>query len=120
VCDMKIELVSAKKIADMDGLTAAVHVATGGAVAVRDRNLTDLYQLTYQQLVSGVLKNVPGARAFDVQVALKTLGLKGNRKYSAYNFVSKAAEAKGATKNTPVVYNHDSVAFVSAFMREKT
>lgn len=120
LCELKTTLISAKKITADTDLTATVKTDGKGTIIVpREVNILDKYPYTWTQVWKRIKSEVPGVKQSQFTRFIRDNDIKGNPKYSRYNFRSKLSEKKGPSKLTPVVYNEDFVRFASEVLSTK-
>lgn len=108
ICEIQTTLVSAKKITDATDIVAKVDPTSSSAVIVnRKVNIIDQYPLSWTQVYNSLRLEFPDLKRTELNNFIKENKIKGNSKYSAYNFRNKSEEAKGPGKNTAVIYNHN-------------
>lgn len=117
VCEIATKIESAKKFRGEPDITAAVNPDAERTVVFKTQRVTDIYPLSYKQLEERVRQTKSGVKQGEIQKIIKTNQLKGNPKYSAYNFRTKQQEEDykitGKVHNTvPVIYNEDAVRFI--------
>lgn len=112
VCQIQTTLVSAKKLTDATDLTVAVQ-APGPQTIVVDRlvNPRDRYPYTYREVLGRIRKECPGVKQAAFDSLIKETKIKGDPRYSDYNYRSKLEEKRGPSKATAVIYNEDFVRF---------
>ncbi len=84
----------------------------------RLQRLTDKYPLSYKQVWEKVKVSKPDVKQNQMNQIMKQLDIKGNAKYSSYNFMSKAHrdkyEDEGILPNgVACIYNEDAVRFIT-------
>ncbi len=110
VCEIQTTLISAKKITEATDLTVAVHAAGPERVLVdRIVNPRDKYPYTYREVFDRVRKELPGIKQAHFDAFIRDRKIKGDPRYSDYNFRSKLEEKRGPSKGTAVIYNEDFV-----------
>ena len=115
VCEISTELRSAKKFVDGAADVSVVVATKGdGKVVYKTQRLTDKYPLSYSQVIEKVRAALPLMKQPGIEDAMKSLKLKGNPAYSAYNFRTKAQEERAAKessipKGVTLIYNEDAV-----------
>ncbi len=121
VCEIKAEIVSAKRIAEVKAPRIIVDKeAKDAAIAIIERkNVTDLYPYTWTDLRDKLKKEVPKFKQNDLNKIIKKHNLKGDEKYSAYNFRSQRQEreykrTKRGGSAIPVLYNNDCFELIKA------
>jgi hypothetical protein len=115
VCEISMELRSAKKFTT-DPADISVVVAPIGKdkIVYRTQPLTDRYPLSYYEVIAKIKAALPGSKQHEIDGAIKSLKIKGNPAYSAYNFRTKLQEERARTMNfvpkgmTPI-YNENAV-----------
>jgi hypothetical protein len=115
VCEVKTEIQSAKKLTGEVDFVTAVDPNSTEKIVIQDRNIIDKYPIDCQNLMERVRKAKPGIKQQKIYALLKTI--KGNSKYSAYNFRTKQKreryEKTGVLpSDTPSLYNEDAVRYV--------
>lgn len=85
----------------------------GSVIVERFQRLTDKYPLSYRQLFQRVKEAKPHVKQGQIVHVMKQLGIKGNPKYSSYNFMSKEHrdryEKDGTLPKTiACIYNEDA------------
>ena len=83
-------------------------------IVYRTQPLTDKYPLSYYEVVQKVRSELPRLKQQKIDGAIKSLKLKGNPAYSAYNFRTKiqqerAKKANSLPKGVTSIYNEDAV-----------
>ncbi|MCD6459499.1 hypothetical protein J7L67_02380, partial [bacterium] len=120
-CEINVKVVSAKK-ADLQQTIQSDRENQGIAKVVRKVNLIDSYPLTYAQLLKKVKQELPNVKQTTFNNVLKK-EIKGNPKYSAYNFRSKLQkkdynETGKLPTGIPCIYNHDALRFLITKLKE--
>ena len=114
VCELKTTLVSAKKITDATDIVAAIDpVATDGILVRRDVNLIDQYPFSWTQIWKRLKADMPSLKQTQLNNFIRQHKIKGNSKYSAYNYRNKQEEVRGPGPATSVIYNDDAVNFIA-------
>lgn len=112
VCEIQTSLVSAKKITEETGFTAKVDPTSEGAVIISQKvNLIDQYPYSWTAAFRKLKSVLPDVKTNDFSEFIKSKKIKGNKRYSAYNFRNKEDEAKGPSKNTSSLYNEELINF---------
>lgn len=112
LCEIKTQLVSVKKVTEDPDLVAAVKSGDLPNIIVRrDVNILDQYPFTYTQIWERIRDELPQVRRFDFNEFIRINKIKGNKKFSRYNYRSKLEEKRGSSKNTAVVYNAEFLNF---------
>jgi hypothetical protein len=118
VCELRTELVAASKLLGAADIVAAVDPANANAVVVtRPVKPTDKYPYTYHEMFARVRQALPGLKQQQFTEFIARNKIKGDTRYSTYNFTSKKAEKRGVSKSTPVIYNEDCVRFIVEGLR---
>lgn len=113
-------LVSAKKLTGTADVTAAVDPLAKGAVVVERRvRVVDQYPYSFTELWDRVKTALPMIRQSLLHQVLKDWKVKGDPKYSAYNWRNKAQEAKGSKAGVPIIYNEDAVTMATQECRRR-
>jgi hypothetical protein len=115
VCEISAELRSAKKFV-METADVSLVVASAGSdkIVYRTQPLTDKYPLSYYEVIQKVRSAVPRLKQHEIDHAIKSLKLKANPTYSAYNFRTKLQQERARKANSlPVgltsIYNEEAV-----------
>lgn len=121
VCEIQTSLISAKKITDATDLTVAVH-ASGVERVLVDRvvDLTDQYPYTYREVFQRIRKELPGTKQAAFDALIRDKKIKGDARYSKYNFRSKLEAKRGASKGTALIYNEEFVRLALVELRPVT
>jgi hypothetical protein len=94
-------------------LTAAIDPNSDQALIVERRvRPIDVYPLRFTELWERIKEAVPGVKQSEVHQIIAECGLKGDPKYSAYNWRNKTEESRGPQPATPKIYNVDAVHFL--------
>lgn len=111
--EIQMTLVSAKKITQDTNLAASVK-AEGEKTLIMSRevNILDQYPYTYTQVWRRVKAELPQVRQSQFNVLIREKEIKGNLRYSRYNYRSKMEERRGPSAAIPVVYNEEFARFV--------
>ncbi len=118
VCEIEVRTVSAKKVTEKTDFEASVTATGAERVLVEKRvRLTDQYPLTFTELWNKVREVLPDAKQTDLHRVMCEHQIKGNARYSGYNYPSHTAEKKGPKKTTRVIYNMDAVKFLTEHLR---
>lgn len=118
VCEIRTELVSAKKLAEGADLVAAVGGDAGAAAIIRrDVNILDRYPYTWRQVYDRLKAAVPAMSPKNLNDLIRRHDIKNKPEYAAYNFRSKLEQTRGPGAMTPVVYNHDFLRFAEGELR---
>jgi hypothetical protein len=120
VCEVSARLISAKKLVGTADVTVSVDPVAESSAIIRPMKLTDRYPLRHSEVIEQVRKHVSEFKQTDLNAIIRDHSIKGSAQFSAYNFASKSLEAKGPTKTTPVIYNHDFVNFCVAIMNSES
>ncbi len=113
--EISTTLVSAKKLTGPSDITAAVDPSAKGAIIVEKRiRPVDAYTHSFTELWTKVKAAIPDVQQGMVFAVLKECSIKGDARYSAFNWRNKTQAAKGNTAGVPIIYNHDAVNFVIA------
>lgn len=113
VCEIQTCLVSAKKITEDTALVAKVDPSSNGAAIIVNQkvNLIDQYPCSWTAVFEKVKTAIPSAKNYHLNALIKNNLIKGNKKYSAYNFRTKEEEQRGPSSTTAALYNDDFVEF---------
>ena len=110
LCEIETTLVSSKRISQTTDMVVAIDSKNPDALIVQKQvSALDQYPYSGTQIAQLVKDKIPTVTRNDVWKAIKTLGLKGEKKYSKYSYPTKAAESIGPTKATGVIYNHEAL-----------
>jgi hypothetical protein len=119
VCEVSTQLVSAKKITGEPDVVAQVdkNAPPGSIIVERFQRLTDKYPLSYKQVWQRVKDAKPEVKQGEFNQIMKKLRIKGDLRYSSYNFWSKEHqdryEKDGVlAKATACIYNEDAVRLI--------
>jgi hypothetical protein len=113
VCEIQTTLVSAKKITQETDLVASLNTEGAGTPIVsREVNILDQYPYTYTQVWNRVKAELPHVKQNQFTALIRDKKIKGDPKYSRYNYRSKMAEGRGPSAATAVVYNEGFARFV--------
>lgn len=119
LCELKTTLLSAKKITDATDFVTAIDSSAKNAVIVRrDIKLIDLYPFTWTQIWHKLKAENPRLKQNQLNDFIKNHKIKGNPKYSAYNFRNKQEEARGPGPSTAVIYNSDAVSLITERLKK--
>ena len=107
-CEIHTTLVSAKKMTQATDLVASVE-GDGETTVILSRpiNPRDQYPYTYTQVWQRVKAEHPHIKQHQFTSLIRDKQIKGDRKYSYYNYRSKLEEIKGPSRGTPVIYNEE-------------
>jgi len=126
VCEIKAELVSAKKIVNGEALRIVVDKkAKDAPVAIIERkNITDLYPHTWTDIRDKLRKEVKDFNQNQLNNIIKKNNIKGNKKYSAYNFRSQRQEREykrigKISSGIPVLYNDECYKLIKNQVNKK-
>lgn len=113
VCEIQTSLISAKKITEDTGFVAKIDpTKNGDAIIVNQKvNLIDQYPYSWTAVFNKIKSSILSIKSHQLNRLIKENAIKGNKKYSAYNFRTKEEEKRGPSKTTAVLYNDDFVAF---------
>ena len=101
-------------------MTAAVDPNAREAFIVERRvRLVDQYPFTFLELWEKVKNARPGVKQKQVHDALKECTMKGNPRYSSYNYRNKKEEKRGPGPATPVIYNQEAVDFLLQVLKRR-
>lgn len=117
VCELATEIKSAKKfVGEPDFSTVIDTNSTPEAlIVIKEQRSIDKYPLSYSELFERVKKVNPGIKQNQVNDVLRQI--KGNPKYSYYNFRTKKIEEKyqrtgNSPKDVTTIYNEDAVRYI--------
>lgn len=107
VCELKVELISAKKLSSKADVTAAIAQTGDANIAIVHKQISkvDNFPFSYSELWRKVKDAIPGVKQGEVNAAIKVLKLRGDGMRSDYNYRNKTEQKDGPRKNTPVIYN---------------
>lgn len=121
VCEIRAELVTAKKIADDSAIRVVIdkNAKDAQVAIIKKEKITDLYPYTWTDLRDKLKKDHPNFKQNLLSTLISKHKIKGNEKYSAYNFRSKRQENEFRNKGklpstTPVIYNNDCFLFLKS------
>ena len=123
VCEITTELRSAKKFVSAEpDLSVTVDSAADAKVVYRTQPLTDRYPLSYAEMLARIKAALPAVKQSAIDAAIRSLDVKGNVAYSAYNWRSKRHEQKAKMsglipKGTTSIYNEDAVKMLTEHLR---
>jgi hypothetical protein len=123
VCEIATELRSAKKFVAGTADVSVVVAPTGSdKIVYRTQPLTDKYPLSYE-VKEKVRSALPGVKQSQIDGAIKSLNIKGNSAYSAYNFRTKLQQEKvrksgSVPKGMTSIYNEDAVRMLLQALRK--
>lgn len=113
VCEIEMQLVSAKKVTEKTDIVAGVTGDLAQTVVVKTKvRPIDQYPLRFSDLWKQVVAAVPGAKQGAVFEVIRVHRMKDDPKYCCHNYRSKADELRGPDKLTPVLYNDDALRFI--------
>jgi hypothetical protein len=119
VCELKTELISAKKLTGQPDLIASVDASASSSAIVKHVKLTDRYPYRFTEVYNKIKRTLPTFKQPQMVQIIKAHEIKGNPQYSAYNYASQMAEKKGPTNATPVIYNENFVQFCIALLQHQ-
>lgn len=123
ICETEVNLKPAKKVTENTDTKISIKNTNKNSLFYADKRLTGRYPLTYTELLNEIKKTIPTASPQDLKKLIKENKIKGNDKYSAYQFMSKEKE-KNYTKtgivpaNTKVMYNHDCLKYLKSLFND--
>lgn len=121
VCEIQTNLISAKKITEDTGFTAKIDPASEGTLIINQKvNLIDQYTYSWTTALKKIQLALPKLKPNDFNEFIKEKKVKGNKRYSAYNFKNKEDEAKGPTKSTASLYNEELINFAKQSLQPKS
>jgi hypothetical protein len=126
----QLQFIKEGKFVEKDGATALKlvgEVVPVDAVEVEktvEENVFGKYPYSAMEVWKEVKRQLPDTKQQDVWNLIKEEGLKGDIRYSKYNFRNRAQEEKfNATGQvphvTPVIYNEDAITFLVNILRSK-
>lgn len=119
VCEIKMTLVSAKKVTlDTEVVMGVTGAADGTIVVQKKVRPNDQYPYGFTQFLAKIRDSIPGAKRQDVTALAKNY-FKGNTDYSDYNYRCKKDEETGPQKAVSAVYNENAVRFAIDQLRRK-
>ncbi len=126
VCEIKAELVSAKRIVDAKAPRIIVDKnAKDAPIAIIERkNITDLYPYTWTDIRDKLKMDLKKFSQSKLNTIIRNNKLKGNEKYSAYNFRSQRQEREyqrtgKISPSVPVLYNNDAYELIKSHLSLK-
>jgi hypothetical protein len=123
-CEIATELRSAKKfVAGTADISVVVAPTGSDKIVYRTQPLTDKYPLSYYEVVEKVRSALPGVKQSQIDGAIKSLNMKGDTAYSAYNFRTKLQQEKArksgsVPKGMTSIYNEDAVRMLIQVLRK--
>jgi hypothetical protein len=124
VCEIATELRSAKKfVAGTADISVVVAPTGSDKIVYRTQPLTDKYPLSYYEVMEKVRSALPGVKQSQIDGAIKSLNMKGNAAYSAYNFRTKLQQEKAkksgsVPKGMTSIYNEDAIRMLIQILRK--
>jgi hypothetical protein len=128
VCEVAAQIVSAKKLVEGSSdivVSVKADSAADAVFVIKLQRLTDKYPLSYSEVYQKVRAKIPGAKQSQIDHAIKHLAIKGNPKFSAYNFRTKLHEenfkkTSVLPKSIPSIYNEDAVLLLTETLRSNS
>jgi hypothetical protein len=115
-CEIATEVKAAKSYSGTADLVAVFdpNAADGSAVFVQTQRLIDKYPISYKELIRRVQEARPGVNANMINAFMKQHNVRGDSRYSAYNFRNKEQERVFAStgiaaSSATCIYNEDAV-----------
>ena len=120
VCEIQTSLVSAKKITENTSFVAKFDPEKSDAAIIVSQkiNLIDQYPYSWTAAFEKIKSAIPMIKNYQLNDLIKMNSIKGNKRYSVYNFRTKEEERRGPSNTTAVLYNDDFVAFAIKSLRE--
>jgi hypothetical protein len=126
----QLQFIKEGKFVEKDGAKALKlvgEVVPVDAVEVEktvEENVLGKYPYSAMEVWKKVKSQVPDAKQQEVWELIKTEGLKGDKRYSKYNFRNRAQEEKFKVTGkvppvTPVIYNEDAITFLVNILRSR-
>ena len=127
ICEIKVELVSAKKISGKADIIAVVDPTATNPHAViveKLQRLTDKYPLSCKELVARVKSIVPDVKQSEIYEIMHNKNVRGDERYSSYSFSTRELRVKYETTNQlpkacTCIYNEDAVRIVVSELEAK-
>jgi len=126
VCEIKAELVSAKRIVDAKAPRIVVDKnAKDAAIAIIERkNITDLFPYTWTDIRDLLKTDLKRFNQNKLNTIISNNKLKGNENYSAYNFRSQRQDREyqrtgKISPSVPVLYNKDAYEFIKSQLKSR-
>lgn len=100
-CEIKVNLVSAKKITDATDLVVKVDPTETQTIAIiQNKKLIERYRYTYTELYKKVKEKISGLKQSEFNTFIKGNKIKSNTKYSAYHFRSAKQQQEYKKRGT--------------------
>lgn len=121
-CEIPIKVISAKKIIEDPDITVSIdQEAENATVIIKNKSLVDQYPLTYKEIQKKVRLEVLNYNYKKFREIISNM--KGNKKYSVYNFRDKMKERDyrrtgKIALGTPCIYNDDAARYIIAKMND--
>lgn len=119
ICEVTTKIVSAKKFTQEPDLVTTIDKDsdTSAIIVERLQRLTDLYPLSYHQVLDKVKKAKPNVKQNQIDKVIRENKLKDNNKYCGYNFRTKLQEdnyqkTSQLPKGITCIYNEDAIRFI--------
>jgi hypothetical protein len=119
ICELHTTLVSAKKITTETDFTGKIEEGADAAIVVRKVKSIDLYPHSYTEVYQRLKKLIPGFKQNDLNWFIRDNKVKGDSRYSDYQYRSKSEELRGPNKNTPVTYNDNFIQLLLDFNKDR-
>lgn len=125
VCEIEVNLKSAKKITGSTDLEIAINPeATTAAAIIRERRIVDSYPLTATELYKAVKKQISNIKRNEFFKYLAIKGIKADKKYSGYLFRNKRQKDNYVKdgilpKGISSLYNHDCLKYIIYDLQKK-
>ena len=117
--EIKTSLVSVKAASEANDFTTKIDANSAGdkVLVKQTQRITDVYPLSYKEMIEKVKKQRPNAKQGDIDALIKTHNLKNNRGYSDYAFRNKAQSMRFLNEGilrtaVAVIYNNEAVKFI--------
>lgn len=119
ICEVSTKIVSAKKFTlEPDFVTTIDNESQTSAIIVeRLQRLTDIYPLSYYQVIEKVRKSCSNVKQYQIDRVIRENKMKDNVKYCGYNFRTKLQEENYVKtgqmpKGITCIYNEDALRFI--------
>lgn len=113
ICEVEVNLKSAKKVTNKTDLEISINNENSSAAAIiKERSVVEKYPLTATQLFEKVKEKVPSVNRNEFFSYIKDKGIKSNPDYSCYNFRNlkqkqNYQQNRIVPNGIPSIYNHD-------------
>jgi hypothetical protein len=108
-CKLEIVLLSAKKVTGNTDLVAKIDSGAGTRVIRRNVALLDQYPHSFTDAAKRISELNPSINRTDIQNFVKQQNIKGDPRYSAYNYRNRKERERGPSRSTSLLYNDDFI-----------